>query len=128
VHSNLSDLYHLSYLYTADNQHSTHFFTIHAQLKPVSSLLVLHSRLPLIDVDCLLQKLSFIFSCLPPGFRFILLATRASDLNAAWFELLSNANNTMQLGKIVSKIGMAFVFTYSIKCSLVQYPSLSLPG
>jgi len=65
---------------------------------------------------------------LPPGFKFILLATRASDLNAAWFELLSNANSAMQLGKSISKMRMAFVFTCSIKCSLVQKPSLSLPS
>jgi hypothetical protein len=44
---------------------------------------------------------SLIFGCLPPGFKFILLATRASDLNAAWFELLSNANNAVQLGKSI---------------------------
>jgi hypothetical protein len=57
------------------------------------------------------NTVSLIFGCLPPGFKFILLATRASGLNAAWFELLSNANNPIQLGKRVSKMGIAFVFT-----------------
>jgi len=50
-----------------------------------------------------------------PEKKFILFATKVSGKNAAWFELLLNANTAIQIGNKASKIGIAFNFTCSNK-------------
>ena len=41
-----------------------------------------------------------------PKKKFILFAKKASDKNAAWFELLSNANITIHIENKASNIGI----------------------